>query len=76
MEKIQYINAEHVKTLMKEKNITDKTLALSTGFSLPFIKRFLSGADQKHYSSIVIFRLAKALDVSANSLLHKEFQKN
>ena len=72
MEKKQYINVETVKSLMAEKGIDEKTMANLMGLTPPTIRKFLNGADQKHYTAFFLYKLAKALGVLTADILYKD----
>lgn len=73
MEKKHYIDMELVKKLMEEKNIDVQTMANSVGLTPKTLKKYLDGADQRHSTANLLFRLAKALDVPMTHLIHKDY---
>ena len=72
--KKQIIDIGLVKSFMMSRGVDEKEMAELMSVSLPTIKRFLSGADQSHMSGVFLYKIAKALDISAHSLIHKNYR--
>lgn len=66
----QYINTELIKQLMQEKEIDIKKMAALMKVTPHTVKRLLDGADQTHLGIRVIFKIAKALDVSMTVIIN------
>lgn len=67
--KKHFIDVELIKALMKEKNIDEKAMAASMGVTVRTVKRFLSGADQRHYRGDILRKLSQALGVPSDTLI-------
>ncbi|MCL2751794.1 MAG: helix-turn-helix transcriptional regulator [Firmicutes bacterium] len=59
---------------MKARGIDEKEMAARMNITPPTIKRFLNGVDQSRYSADSIIKFAKALDVSPNVIIHRDYQ--
>ena len=64
---------ERVKKVMEEKNIDVQKMANSVGLTQKTWKKDLDGADQSYSTVNLLFRLAKALDVTMTHLIHKDY---
>lgn len=67
----QYINIEVVKRLMQEKEIDTKKMAQLMKVTPKTVSRLLSGADQSHLGIMVLFKIARALNVSMTVFMNK-----
>lgn len=72
--KKQYIDVKFVRTLMKSNNISEEEMADLLGIRLAAFENFLNGADQTYMSSNVLYKLAIIFNISANSLLNKDYR--
>lgn len=73
-EKKEYIDIELVKALMKSKGIDEKAMASLTGVTPQTIKKILSGVDQRNMSGDWPVKIAKALNVPAPVIFHRDYQ--
>lgn len=73
MEKKQYIDVELVKALMKARGIDEKTMATLLGVTPPTVKKFLSGADQKHMLGDMVYKVSSALNVNPELIIYKDY---
>ena len=61
--------ANNVKSIRKEKNISQADLALSIGHkSVSIVSKIEAGLEDKHYNIEQLYKISKALDVDIKDL--------
>ena len=75
MAKEIFLDMEFIKFLMEQKGLSVKDLSQKMKLTPATIRRYLNGADQTNMSTIMLFRFAKALDISVIQLLQSEHIK-
>lgn len=65
------IFSENIKTLRKEKNLTQEELAEISDLSISYVKQIESCKDFKNLTLTTMLKISKALDISINELFNK-----
>ena len=65
---IYIIIAKNIKKYREEKNLTQKDLALKSGYSYAYIRRVEAPKCIKNFSIQTIYNLSKALDIDIKHL--------
>ena len=65
---IYLVIANNIKKYRKLKHITQKELALKSGYSYAFIRRLEAPKCQKYFSIQTICQIAKVLDIDISEL--------
>lgn len=69
------VDVEVVKRLMDEKSMDEKKLAELMKVTPQTIKRFFKADNHLYYSVAVLFKIARALEVSIPTIIHEDCKK-
>ena len=69
---IYEIIAENIKKYRRLKKLTQKELALKSGYSYSFIRKIESKKCKKNFSIMTIYNISKALNINIKCLFNKD----